>query len=177
MLLQSVRPNIVQSIRAYRPEDLQQAAQAAGQHFLYTNLSEAQNKQDVLDIIARDFLFPDHFGKNLDALYDCMTDLVHKSGPQPGFVEPRGPDRARVERVWLARDLDEQDQVSDRAGHGPQLVHGPAEAVADAADAPEGRLEPEHPAQRRGHAYRAIGVGRQRERYQPRRHSGGRSAR
>jgi RNAse (barnase) inhibitor barstar len=40
----------------------------------------------VLDIIARDFLFPDHFGKNLDALYDCMTDLVHKSGPQPGFV-------------------------------------------------------------------------------------------
>ena len=86
MLLQSVRPNIVQSIRAYRPEDLQQAAQAAGQHFLYTNLSEAQNKQDVLDIIARDFLFPDHFGKNLDALYDCMTDPINKSGPQPGFV-------------------------------------------------------------------------------------------
>jgi hypothetical protein len=86
MLLQSVRPNIVQSIRAYRPEDLQQAANAAGQHFLYTNLSTAQGKQDVLDIIARDFLFPDHFGKNLDALYDCITDLVHKSGPQPGFV-------------------------------------------------------------------------------------------
>ncbi len=86
MLLQSVRPNIVQSIRAYRPEDLQQAAQAAGQHFLYTSLGEAKDKQDVLDIIARDFLFPDHFGKNLDALYDCMTDLVHKSGPQPGFV-------------------------------------------------------------------------------------------
>ncbi|RZI86668.1 MAG: barnase inhibitor [Rubrivivax sp.] len=86
MLLQSVRPNIVQSIRAFRPEDLQQAALDSGQHFLYTNLSEAQSKQDVLDIIARDFLFPDHFGKNMDALYDCMTDLVHKSGPQPGFV-------------------------------------------------------------------------------------------
>ncbi|MBA4111044.1 MAG: barnase inhibitor [Leptothrix sp. (in: Bacteria)] len=86
MLLQSVRPNIVQSIRAFRPEDLQQAAQDSGQHFLYTNLSEAQSKQDVLDIIAKDFLFPDHFGKNMDALYDCMTDLVHKSGPQPGFV-------------------------------------------------------------------------------------------
>jgi len=70
MLLQSVRPNIVQSIRAFRPEDLQQAANAAGHHFLYTNLSGAQCKQDALDIIARDFLFPDHFGKNLDALYD-----------------------------------------------------------------------------------------------------------
>ena len=86
MLLQSVRPNIVQSIRAYRPETLQAAANAAGHHFLYTNLSAAKSKQEVLDIIARDFLFPDHFGKNLDALYDCITDLVHKSGPQPGFV-------------------------------------------------------------------------------------------
>ena len=86
MLLQSVRPNIVQAIRAYRPEDLQQAANAAGHHFLYTNLRGAKTKQDVLDVIARDFLFPDHFGKNLDALYDCMTDMVHKSGPQPGFV-------------------------------------------------------------------------------------------
>ena len=86
MLLQSVRPNIVQAIRAYRPEELQQAAHAVGHHFLYTNLSAAKDKQDVLDIIARDFLFPDHFGKNLDALYDCMTDPLHKSGPQPGFI-------------------------------------------------------------------------------------------
>ena len=86
MLLQSVRPNIVQSIRAFRPSDLQQAAQELGQHFLYTNLGTAQSKEEVLEIIARDFLFPDHFGKNLDALYDCITDLVHKSGPQPGFV-------------------------------------------------------------------------------------------
>ena len=31
MLLQTVRPNIVQSIRAYRVEDLMQAAQGVGQ--------------------------------------------------------------------------------------------------------------------------------------------------
>ena len=86
MLLQTVRPNIVQAIRAYRVEDLMQAAQEAGQHFLYANLSEAQSKQDVLDGIAQAFLFPAHFGKNLDALHDCMTDLVHKAGSQPGFV-------------------------------------------------------------------------------------------
>ena len=86
MLLQTVRPNIVQAIRAYRVEDLMTAAEGAGQHFLYANLTEAQSKQDVLDKIAESFLFPAHFGKNLDALYDCMTDLVHKSGQQPGFV-------------------------------------------------------------------------------------------
>ena len=49
MLLQTVRPNIVQAIRAYRVEDLMQAAQDAGQHFLYANLTEAQSKQDVLE--------------------------------------------------------------------------------------------------------------------------------
>ena len=86
MLLQTVRPNIVQSIRAYRVDDLMHAARQAGQHFLYANLTAAQSKQDVLDGIAESFMFPAHFGKNLDALFDCMTDLVHKSGIQPGFV-------------------------------------------------------------------------------------------
>jgi hypothetical protein len=32
--LRAVRPNIVQSIRAFRVNDLQEAAHAAGQHFL-----------------------------------------------------------------------------------------------------------------------------------------------
>jgi hypothetical protein len=62
-----------------------QAASEVGQHF-YANLASAQTKQDVLDCIAESFLFPAHFGKNLDALYDCMTDIVHKAGAQPGFV-------------------------------------------------------------------------------------------
>ena len=86
MLLQTVRPNIVQSIRAFRVEELMQAAQGAEQHFLYANLTAAQSKQDVLEAIAQAFMFPAHFGKNLDALYDCMTDPLHKSGPQPGFI-------------------------------------------------------------------------------------------
>ena len=84
--LRNVRTNIVQSIRAFRVHDLQQAAQQLGQHFLYANLSAAQSKQDVLDMIAAQFMFPSHFGKNFDALYDCMTDPLHKSGPQPGFI-------------------------------------------------------------------------------------------
>lgn len=84
--LKGVRSNIVQSIRAFRVQDLQDTARALGQHFLYANLASAQSKQDVLDLIAQQFMLPAHFGKNFDALYDCMTDPVHKSGPQPGFV-------------------------------------------------------------------------------------------
>jgi RNAse (barnase) inhibitor barstar len=100
MELQTIRTNLVQAIRAYRVEDLMSAAQSAGQHFLYVNLSSAQSKQDVLEGIAQSFLFPAHFGKNLDALFDCMTDLVHKSGQQPGFVVvlEQLPDNARFDR-------------------------------------------------------------------------------
>ena len=84
--LRNVKPNIVQSIRAYSVKDLQASAEQLGHHFLYANLAKAQSKQDVLELIAAQYTLPTHFGKNFDALYDCMTDLVHKSGPQTGFI-------------------------------------------------------------------------------------------
>ncbi len=84
--LRNVRTNIVQSIRAFRVSDLQEAAQELGQHFLYANLGDAQTKQDVLDMICAQFLLAASANKNFDSLYDSMTDPVHKSGPQPGFI-------------------------------------------------------------------------------------------
>ncbi len=115
MLLQSIRPNIVQAIRAYRPDELQAAAQECGHHFLYTNLSEAQDKQDVVDTMAHDFLFPEHLSKNLDALYDCITDTVHKSGPQPGFVVVLEllPDALHIDREAREQLLDAFRDAAD----------------------------------------------------------------
>ncbi len=108
MQLQTIRPNIVQSIRAYRVDDLMKAAQEAGHHFLYANVSTAPGKQEVLETIAKAFTFPEHFGKNLDALYDCMTDLVNKSGQQPGFVVvlEQLPDNPRFDREAREQLLD-----------------------------------------------------------------------
>lgn len=85
-LLQTVPPNLVQSIRAFRVTDLQAEAAELGQHFLYAYCAEAATKQQVLAIIADAFHFPKHFGKNFDALADCLTDLAYKAGPQPGFL-------------------------------------------------------------------------------------------
>ncbi len=84
--LRTVRTNIVQSIRAYRVSDLQDAAKHLGHHFLYAQLGQAASKQDVLDLIAHQFMLPPTVGKNFDALFDAITDPLHKSGPQPGFV-------------------------------------------------------------------------------------------
>ncbi len=85
-LFKTVRPNIVQSIRAFRVQDLHDEALQLQQHFLYAYCGGAQTKQEVLETIATSFLFPNHFGKNYDALYDSVTDLIHKAGSQPGFV-------------------------------------------------------------------------------------------
>ena len=113
--LKGVRPNIVQSIRAFRVQDLQDAARSLGHHFLYANLANAQSKQDVLDLLAQQFILPAHFGKNFDALYDCMTDPVHKSGPQPGFIvvlesiptNPKFDKEAREQLLDIFRDTAE----------------------------------------------------------------------
>lgn len=118
MQLQTIRPNLVQAIRAYRVDDLMQAAAQAGQHFLYVNLAEAQSKQDALERIAVSFTFPAHFGRNLDALYDCMTDLVHKAGLQPGFVVvlEQLPDSPRFDREAREQLLDVFRDAADYWG-------------------------------------------------------------
>lgn len=85
-LLKNVPPNVVQSIRAFQPADLQAEAERLGQHFLYAHCGNAATKHQVLTTIAKSFHFPKHFGKNFDALSDCLTDLTYKAGPQPGFV-------------------------------------------------------------------------------------------
>ena len=113
--LKGVRTNIVQSIRAFRVHDLQEAASALGQHFLYANLANAQTKQDVLDMIAEQFTLPAHFGKNFDALYDCITDPLHKSGPQPGFIVvlEQIPTNARFDKETREQLLDIFREAAD----------------------------------------------------------------
>ena len=120
--LRGVRPNIVQSIRAFRVQrPAGGGARGLGQHFLYANLANAQSKQDVLDLIAQQFTFPTHFGKNFDALYDCMTDPLHKSGPQPGFIVvlEQIPANAKFDKEAREQLLDIFRDASDYWG-GPQ---------------------------------------------------------
>jgi hypothetical protein len=85
-LLENVPMNQVQSIRAFRVADLQLEAQRLGQHFLYAHCAEAITKTQVLSTLAKSFYFRRHFGKQFRVLGDCLTDLTHKAGPQPGFI-------------------------------------------------------------------------------------------
>jgi RNAse (barnase) inhibitor barstar len=85
-LLKTVAPNAVQSIRAFRIPELQEEALKLGQHFLYAYCLDATTKQQVLGKIAASFGFPKYVGKNFDALFDCLTDLIYQAGSQSGFI-------------------------------------------------------------------------------------------
>ncbi|MFY7967251.1 MAG: barstar family protein [Polynucleobacter sp.] len=85
-MLRSVRPNIVQSIRAFRTSDLAEAANELGQHFVYAACTNANTKGEVLEAIANAYMFTKQQAKNFDPLLDALTTLVDKAGPQPGFV-------------------------------------------------------------------------------------------
>jgi hypothetical protein len=73
-----VLTNIVQSIRAFRVQDLQDAAAGLGQHFLYANLAHAQSKQDVLDLIAAAV----HLSVALRQEFRCALRQHDRSGAQ-----------------------------------------------------------------------------------------------
>ncbi|MEU3622275.1 barnase inhibitor [Amycolatopsis coloradensis] len=48
---------------------------ARGAHPHPIDGGKATDKASALDAIAEALSFPDYFGKTLDALYDCLTDL------------------------------------------------------------------------------------------------------
>ena len=83
----NIPPHAVLPLGAYDLDELRRCARRADQRLLYVDLGGAKSKADVLDSLARAFELPAHFGRNLDALYDCMTELKPLAeADQPGFV-------------------------------------------------------------------------------------------
>lgn len=72
---------------AYDITELRRLARRADQRLLEADLCDSTDKGKSMDALARAFALPDHFGGNLDALYDCITDLKPiADADQPGFV-------------------------------------------------------------------------------------------
>lgn len=82
MPLQAVLP-----LSAYDLDDLKRSAERSDQVWLHANCFAVRDKKGVLSSIAKGFAFPKHFGMNLDALYDCLTDIEARSeADHPGIV-------------------------------------------------------------------------------------------
>lgn len=63
---------------------VEKAAVKCGLDFLHIDCHDAADKNELLATIAETLSFPDYFGMNWDALYDCLTDMAWN--PAAGYV-------------------------------------------------------------------------------------------
>ncbi len=83
----NIPPHAVLPLGAYDVDELRKAASRADQRLFDADCSDAKDKSGVMTVLANAMALPSHFGKNLDALYDSITDLQPPSeADHPGFV-------------------------------------------------------------------------------------------
>ena len=66
------------------PQELEHAARVGGLRWVAVDASAARTKAQMLGLLGRTLEFPSWFGRNWDALEDCLTDLSWIE--QPGVV-------------------------------------------------------------------------------------------
>lgn len=82
----------VRDLGAYDIESLRQWAVQSQHRFVLAECADCVDKRSVLQSIGRAFAFPPWYGANLDALYDCLTDLPERGAPGWVVVLARLPD-------------------------------------------------------------------------------------
>ena len=75
------------------------------------NFEGADTRDDVQEYLAMKFDFPDYYGMNLDALYDCLTDIDEDTCVGifiPEFEEPLASYLEKMKRVF--RDAEDANR-------------------------------------------------------------------
>ena len=65
-------------------DEIVAAAKTAGLQVFKIDLAKARGKSGLFDAFSKTLKFPRHFGKNWDALNDCLTDLAWLDGTRLG---------------------------------------------------------------------------------------------
>jgi hypothetical protein len=74
-MLQRASNNGVYHLPTSGREAMEKAAAEAGLCFHFVQLDDTEDIEDALTRIGSAMKFPEWYGVNLDALYDCLTDL------------------------------------------------------------------------------------------------------
>jgi RNAse (barnase) inhibitor barstar len=94
------------------PEKALDAAKQSGLRVEKIGLQGARDKNAFLNAVARTLRFPDYFGHNWDAFYDCLTDLEHEKGEGVLVLLREASGFARAEPEEFAAAVDAlQDAV------------------------------------------------------------------
>ena len=113
------------------PEVFEQAADSAGLKIWKINLRRIRGKAGLLSHVARILEFPDWFGKNWDALHDCLGDLSRTD--ERGYVillENSNEFAARYPQTFnTATRVFESAAEQPRSAGKPfwVLIHGPGD--------------------------------------------------
>lgn len=115
-LISNLPAQAVVPLNAYDLDALLKDAVRIDQTILRADFGGVQDKSGVMARLAEGFALPDHFGRNLDALADCLSELEPEEADRPGFVVilrdlPDGPVFDRGQRDAL---LDVFRDASDR---------------------------------------------------------------
>lgn len=109
-------PGIYRWHAAFEVDDVRHAVERAEGRFVYLDGWHAQTREEFLDAIGTAFGFPDYYGRNFDALLDCLRDVGTyddseesepdvdadaSSTPEP---PPTAPDRASIAGTILLWD-------------------------------------------------------------------------
>ena len=74
------KPGIYTWHSGFEVEDVRHTVEHAGWTFAYVDGLKAQTKQEFLTQIGEALRFPEWYGKNFDALADCLTDVDSGNG-------------------------------------------------------------------------------------------------
>jgi RNAse (barnase) inhibitor barstar len=121
--LDDLPSNGVRALGRLSADRLREWAAAAGQRFVQIDLTGCHDKKAVLRAIGKGFGFAGWYGANLDALYDCLTDLPEDASA-PGYVVllEHLPREAAFDDEVRAALLDVfRDAAEDFAGRGIAL--------------------------------------------------------
>jgi RNAse (barnase) inhibitor barstar len=110
-------------------QDVESWARASGQRYVEIDLETAGSKKAVLVAIGRALGFPKWYGANLDALYDCLTDLPERHGERSWVIVLRHlPAGARFDDEQRAALLDvfrDAAEAFAEAGVGLRVLYSP----------------------------------------------------
>ncbi len=110
----------------------------AGWHFGHVDGDSAASKREFLTALGTALEFPEHYGVNLDALADCLDDLVAQPGPGVLLLWDAWGELARRDRRTFDVTLEILRDASARARRPfAVLLRGDGPCI-------DGLAEPQH---------------------------------
>lgn len=123
----------VRPLAPFTAAELERWAQATGQQFVMVDGAGAKDRKAVLRAIGRALAFPAYYGANLDALYDCLTDLPEREDVRAWLIVlPPLPPSLDIEQRDALLDVfrDAADALAD-AGVGLRVFHAADASAGD----------------------------------------------